>query len=114
MRRALGSGQMAVLLNSHSGILDNQTTVGEMRTACTTGGRESGMMHLAQNHSASYAARRRVQVEEKLDQGALGMSDPCGPLQLVLEPNSVSSINYLLFNLTFTLVLIDLFSRVKW
>ena len=76
MGRALGSGLMAVLFNSHSGILDNHPTRGEMRTASTTGGMESGMMHLAQCHSASYAARRRVQVEEKLDQGALGISDP--------------------------------------
>ena len=29
----------------------------------------------------------------KLDQGALGTSDPWGPLELALEPNSVSSIN---------------------
>ena len=29
----------------------------------------------------------------KLDQGALCMSDPWGPLELALEPNSVSSIN---------------------
>ena len=34
--------------------------------------------------------------ESKLDQGALGMPDPCGPLQLALKPNSVSSINCLL------------------
>ena len=29
----------------------------------------------------------------KLDQGALGMSDPLGPLQLALKPNSTSTIN---------------------
>ena len=53
MRRALGSGQTAVLLNSHSGIM-------EMRTACTTGFLESGMMELVlppRSHP-SYAARR--------------------------------------------------------
>ena len=36
--------------------------------------------------------------KQKLDQGALGMSDPCGPLQLALEPNLVSSINCLVSN----------------
>ena len=34
----------------------------------------------------------------KLDQGALGMSDPLGPLQLALKPNSASSINRPLLN----------------
>ena len=34
----------------------------------------------------------------KLDQGALGMSDPCGTLQLALKPNSVPRINTLLSN----------------
>ena len=48
----------------------------------------------------------------KLDQGALGMSDPCGTLQLALKPNSVSRINCLLS--IFTFVLIDLLSPVKW
>ena len=35
---------------------------------------------------------------KKLDQGALGMSDPLGPLQLALKPNSASSINRPLLN----------------
>ena len=34
----------------------------------------------------------------KVDQGALGMSDPLGPLQLALKPNSASSINRPLLN----------------
>ena len=34
----------------------------------------------------------------KLDQGALGMSDPCGTLQFALKPNSVPRINTLLSN----------------
>ena len=37
----------------------------------------------------------------KLDQGALGMSDPCGTLQLALKPNSVPRINCLLSNFYF-------------
>ena len=37
-------------------------------------------------------------VTQKLDQGALGMSDPCGTLQLVLKPKSVPRINTLLSN----------------
>ena len=35
---------------------------------------------------------------KKLDQGALGMSDPLGPRQLALKPNSASSINRPLLN----------------
>ena len=31
-------------------------------------------------------------ISRKLDQGALGMSDPCGTLQLALKPNSVPRI----------------------
>ena len=50
--------------------------------------------------------------ESKLDQGALGMLDPCGPLQLVLKPNSVSSINCLLSNYYF-FELIDQLSPFK-
>ena len=38
---------------------------------------------------------------KKLDQGALGMSDPCGTLQLALKPNSVPRINCLLSNFYF-------------
>ena len=37
----------------------------------------------------------------KLDQGALGMSDPCGTLHLALKPYSVSRINCLLSNFYF-------------
>ena len=37
-------------------------------------------------------------INMKLDQGALGMSDPLGPLQLALKPNSASSINRPLLN----------------
>ena len=37
----------------------------------------------------------------KLDQGALGMSNPSGPLQLTLKPNSASSINCPLSNFFF-------------
>ena len=37
----------------------------------------------------------------KLDQGALGMSDPCGTLQLALKPNSVPRNNCLLTNFYF-------------
>ena len=37
----------------------------------------------------------------KLDQGALGMSDPYGTLQLALKPNSVPRINCLLSNYHF-------------
>ena len=33
----------------------------------------------------------KVYVHSKLDQGALGMSDALGPLQLALKPNSASS-----------------------
>ena len=36
--------------------------------------------------------------DQKLDQGALGMSDPLEPLQLALKPNSASSINRPLLN----------------
>ena len=39
-----------------------------------------------------------VKIASKLDQGALGMSDPLGPLQLALKPNSASSINRPLLN----------------
>ena len=35
---------------------------------------------------------------KKLDQGALAMSDPLGPLQLALKPNSASSIDRPLLN----------------
>ena len=35
----------------------------------------------------------------KLDQGALGMSDPCGPLHLALKPYLVSMINLPLYEL---------------
>ena len=38
---------------------------------------------------------------EKLDQGALGMSDPCGTLPLALKPNAVPRINCLLSNFYF-------------
>ena len=65
MRRAFGSGQMAVLFNSHSGILDNQTTMGGMRTAYTTGMGGSGMMRLVPVAIPSYAAKRRAQVGDK-------------------------------------------------
>ena len=71
MRKAPGLGQTAVLLNSHSGILDNQPTWGEMSTACTTGGMESGMINFAPNPSASYAARGRAQVGDKRQNIAL-------------------------------------------
>ena len=37
----------------------------------------------------------------KLDQGALGMSDPCGTLPLALKPNAVPRINCLLSNFYF-------------
>ena len=37
----------------------------------------------------------------KLDQGALGMSDPCGTLKLALKPNSVPRNNCLLTNFYF-------------
>ena len=40
-------------------------------------------------------------VMEKLDQGALGMSDPCGTLPLALKPNAVPRINCLLSNFYF-------------
>ena len=36
--------------------------------------------------------------EQKLDQGALGMSDPCGPLLLALKPKLVFSINRLFWS----------------
>ena len=39
-----------------------------------------------------------LQNQRKLDQGAVGMSDLLGPLQLALKPNSVSSINCPLLN----------------
>ena len=39
--------------------------------------------------------------KQKLDQGALGMSDACGTLQLALKPNSVPRINCLLSNFYF-------------
>ena len=42
-----------------------------------------------------------VQIQLKLDQGALGMSDPCGTLHLALKPYSVSRINCLLSNFYF-------------
>ena len=38
---------------------------------------------------------------KKLDQGALGMSDPCGTLKLALKPNSVPRNNCLLTNFYF-------------
>ena len=41
------------------------------------------------------------QNKNKLDQGALGMSDPCGTLQLALKPNSVPRNNCLLTNFYF-------------
>ena len=37
----------------------------------------------------------------KIDQGALGMSDPCGTLPLALKPNAVPRINCLLSNFYF-------------
>ena len=40
-------------------------------------------------------------MERKLDQGALGMSDPCGTLPLALKPNAVPRINCLLSNFYF-------------
>ena len=40
-------------------------------------------------------------VNKQLDQGALGMSDPCGTLHLALKPYSVSRINCLLSNFYF-------------
>ena len=42
-----------------------------------------------------------TELEKKLDQGALGMSDPCGTLQLALKPNSVPRNNCLLTNFYF-------------
>ena len=42
--------------------------------------------------------RKMIHIQKKLDQGALGMSDPLGPLQLALKPNSASSINRPLLN----------------
>ena len=67
MRRALGSGPTAVLLNGISGILENQTTIEGKRTAYRSipvvG---SGMIFLAPTPpGASYAARRRPQVGDK-------------------------------------------------
>ena len=67
-----------------------------------------GQGHLHLGHGEPLPCGRNM----KLDQGALGMSDPCGPLQLALKPNSVPRINYLLP--TFTFVLIDVLSLVKW
>ena len=46
----------------------------------------------------------------KLDQGALGMSDPCGTLQLALIQCPGLTLSFP----TFTFVLIDLWSLVKW
>ena len=40
-------------------------------------------------------------VNGELDQGALGMSDPCGTLPLALKPNAVPRINCLLSNFYF-------------
>ena len=46
-----------------------------------------------------------------LDQGALGMSDPCGTLQLPLNPIQCPGLTVSFP--TFTFVLIDLLSLVK-
>ena len=61
-----------------------------------------------ESHYAIYEAYSVVQVglkvkgeEKKLDQGALGMSDPCGTLHSALKPYSVSRINCLLSNFYF-------------
>ena len=51
-------------------------------------------------------------IRKKLDQGALGMSDLCGTIQLDLKPNSVPGLTVPFP--TFTFVLIDLLSLVKW
>ena len=48
----------------------------------------------------------------KLDQGALGMSDPCGTLPSALKPNAVPRINCLLSNFYFCAI--DLLSLVTW
>ena len=45
--------------------------------------------------------QQKRQRKQKLDQGALGMSDPCGTLHLALKPYSVSRINCLLSNFYF-------------
>ena len=47
--------------------------------------------------SSSRPLRSMIQ----LDQGALGMSDPCGTLPLALKPNAVPRINCLLSNFYF-------------
>ena len=55
----------------------------------------AGFFHLCGDSSVV------LEIFGKLDHGALGMSDPVGPLELALKPNSVSSINCLLSNFYF-------------
>ena len=47
------------------------------------------------NRSSGHFGTENQADQLKLDQGALGMSDPCGTLQLALKPNSVPRINCL-------------------
>ena len=72
MRRVLGSGQMGVLLNSHSGVLKNQTVSEVMKTVwCMVGSLQDmktcGMIYPAQLvWKDSYAARKFAQQEQEL------------------------------------------------
>ena len=66
-RKKLGSGQTTLYLDSHSGLLGNQTAAG-VRTVYSTKrakGIITGMMRLALAPWPSYAARRGAQVGEK-------------------------------------------------
>ena len=49
----------------------------------------------------SNSGQKSCGVTGKLDQGALGMSDPCGTLKLALKPNSLPRNNCLLTNFYF-------------
>ena len=60
---------------------------------------EKRLIEAPQTRSFRFLSFNRLQ--KKLDQGALGMSDPCGTLKLALKPNSVPRNNCLLTNFYF-------------
>ena len=61
------------------------------------------IQHKYKNLVLGWRPKKAFAIREvfKLDQGALGMSDPCGTLQLALKPNSVPRNNCLLTNFYF-------------
>jgi len=60
-----------------------------------------GLVALCLPWSEGAIMKPDMRLLKKLDQGAPGMSDPCGTLPLALKPNAVPRINCLLSNFYF-------------